>query len=172
MTSPSLVWAPAYPENPKRFVYREPERKTRLAAAYDLYLQSFELLAPGEVTTIDLGLLCAMPEDERAIFGMRSGLAKQYGFKVLGGWIDADYDQSWKLMISVPPQDIRNDDRCYDDPTAGCSFLRFEAGERIAQVKFEKVPAHTPRTGSKDEVLQIIRGYQSNRTGGFGSTGS
>ena len=129
--------------------------------------------SPGQTVKIDLNLVCAMPEDECGVFKMRSSLADKYGMLILGGLIDSDYADGWQLLLHMPAQDLDGgDERVRCDRSAGADCVRFKQGERIAQVKFEKVPVHHPRTGTREEVEQIIRDRKSDRTGGFGSTGA
>lgn len=173
MDSRPLVWAPAHPELDK-LTFFEPQRKTAHAAAYDLYLPDDVYLTVGDSALIDLNLLCCMPQDERAVFRMRSSLARDYQLQILGGVIDSDYAESWKVMVYVPRQHLNRDadKRVTYDPTSQEYLIHFTKGERIAQVKFEKVPAHAPRTGTRDEVVGMIQARGSDRTGGFGSTGA
>ena len=166
-----LLWAPARPES-KFAAYHEPQKKTQFAAAYDLYLPYRVMLEPGKTTKVDLNLLCLMPEDERAVLMMRSGWADKYGFVVVGGLIDSDYPKSWGLMVYVPSGQYPDDSRYRYDQTCECHFLHFAKGERIAQVKFEKVPRHSSRTTSTESIQQAFKQLASNREGDFGSTGA
>ena len=180
MTARPLLWAPA--EEDKFFTYTEPTKATRLAAAYDLYLPGKTLLLVGGQTKVYLNLLCAMPPDERAVLEMRSGLADKYNMAVRGGVIDSDYPDSWSAIIHVPTpddiEDFRNAEgshphnRVYYDATAQCYYLKFSPGERIVQAVFTKVPEHDSKTATPDEVRAVIAGYGTERTGGFGTTGS
>jgi len=180
MTARPLLWAPA--EEDKFFTYTEPTKATKLAAAYDLYLPGKTLLLVGGQTKVYLNLLCAMPPDERAVLEMRSGLADKYNMAVRGGVIDSDYPDSWSAIIHVPTpddiEDFRNAEgshphnRVYYDATAQCYYLKFSPGERIVQAVFTKVPEHDSKTATPDEVRAVIAGYGTERTGGFGTTGS
>ena len=170
-----ILWAPFRDSVP----YKEPTRSTENAAAFDVYLPGKVILTPGTAQRINLNLCACMPENYRANFIGRSGISLAYSMVVLGGLVDADYQEEWGFCcVLVPNLNLLNTemlaiDKANDryESNYDTSGYAFKAGERIAQVVFTEIPDVSAKTTSRDNVLNLhaIRG--SSRTGGFGSTG-
>ena len=173
MDKATIFWAPHTEDLP----YFEPKKSTRLAAAYDVFLPSIELLGTGTAHKIYLNLTCFMPENFRATLMARSGLSAKFKMVILGGLIDADYAGCWHFTCVLVPNagdaglDLADEDRYYYDATCQEGFLRFDKGERIGQVVFTEVPDTRSELVSPGHVQCMHDARGSDRTGGFGSTG-
>jgi dUTPase len=174
---PDIIWAPvAYGLD-----FKEPEKKTDHAAAYDFYAPSYETFRPGEVVSIDLNLLCFMPENYMAILMGRSGIARKYALVPLGGLIDSDYDKGWvfnSVMVpdpSLPCRDGRHIDVHDDKYFPLDQSYRFDKGERLGQIVFIEKPKLTSGSMSREALLEYHQARQAKakkkRKGGHGSTG-
>ena len=123
-----------------------PERKTALAAGYDLTPSEEFLLKPGEQQLINTGLALAIPEGYYGQLAPRSSMAK-IGLSVEGGIIDADYRGPIKIIL-------RNH---------GIKPFKFEKGDLpIVQIVLIKITTPT--------VQEVQDLEETQRTGGFGST--
>lgn len=128
-----------------------PDYATNNSAGMDLraFLDKEEIISSKETKIINTGIFIEIPFGYEAQIRPRSGLAFKNQITVLNspGTIDSDYRGEVKvILINLSKKDfvIRN-------------------GDRIAQMvisKYEKI------TWRKTETLK-----QSDRTGGFGSTG-
>lgn len=149
-----------------------PARQTALSAGYDLraYLRSRSVrvvrgttgeetsvaangalrLEPGDVALVPTGFRALVPPGYEAQVRMRSSMAFRRGLILPNapGTIDADYPEEWLIMMKN------------DSPRP----VVIEHGERIAQVVISPHAAPAWVAGS-------VR-PPTDRTGGFGSTGS
>lgn len=153
---------------------RLPKKATEGSAAYDLYLAEDVIIKPGR-QVIPLGFAMEMPEGIQALIDPRSGFSSKgmegckmnlkfsnvepfyelipteeiarFDCDVIEGKIDSDYRDGVGVII-------HNHD---------CIFL-VKAGTRIAQMTFSKVESPV-----FEEVEELS---ESNREGGFGSTGA
>lgn len=166
---PNILWACADDRRP----YREPQRKSSLAAAFDFYLPFHIRMFPGDCCSIPLNLLCFMPEDYQATLRVRSGIGAKYKIIMISSrLIDSDYSGEWVAWAYMLRHEPRTSDErwhggYYSDPP----HYRFEAGERIGQILFQKVPPAQGMTINQAELLKLHEERKSSRTGGFGSTG-
>jgi dUTP pyrophosphatase len=140
--------------------YGVPQYETEHSAGMDLRANLVNLekgidvykvyLNPGERKLIPTGLFIELPIGYEAQIRPRSGLAFKHGITVLNspGTIDADYRLEVKVLLVN---------------TSNEPFV-IEHGERIAQMvvaKHERV-----------EWDRVVVLSESNRSGGFGSTGT
>ena len=120
------------------------------AADCDFFTPVAGTLAPGEQIIIKTGLKMKIPAGWRIKLEPRSGLAVKYMLDVMAGVIDEDYRKEIGIVL------INHGNKPFE----------FEIGDRIAQGSVEQYfqadfeEGHVP---DKDE--------ESNRDGGFGSTG-
>lgn len=148
------------PHNVETFI--PPKRATEGSAAYDLFAQADGTAEHiGAIT--DLGFSAQFDPDFVALLLPRSGHGVKRGMVLTNGTgvIDADYPGTWGLSLHISGHGSETPDMSheYDHPV-----YSFKRGEAIAQVIFVR----------KEEVeLEIIaeRTYNTDRVGGFGSTG-
>lgn len=125
-----------------------PERKSALAAGYDLCADEALVLAPGGRKAIETNITVEIPPGNYGRVAPRSGLAVKSGINVLAGVIDADYRGKIGVVLV---------NHSYDNFTV-------RVGDRIAQLIVEKI--------SLLEVEEIEELSATERgEGGFGSTG-
>lgn len=119
-----------------------PERKTKLAAGFDLSSTDTVDIEPFTGVIVGTGVsIVKCPDDVFFLAEIRSGLRVSCGLTTLGsGIIDADYRGEIKILL-------------YNVFKRPCTITR---GDRIAQI----VPVRT-----------ILTDQIGERTGGFGSTG-
>ncbi|MEZ5186131.1 MAG: dUTP diphosphatase [Candidatus Nanopelagicales bacterium] len=120
-------------------------------AGLDLYTRIEAVLRPGERALLPTGIAIALPAGYAAFVHPRSGLAVKHGIGVVNGpgTIDAGYRGEIQVCLI-------NLDRGHD--------VRFERGDRIAQLVVQQVPALG--------IVEVDSLPGSARdTGGFGSTG-
>jgi dUTP pyrophosphatase len=120
-------------------------------AAYDLRTREPALLPPGAVRLLPTGLFLELPPGHEAQVRPRSGLALKRSITVLNspGTIDAGYRGEVAIILF----------------NAGRDEVRFERGDRVAQMVIQKLPdVDLVRV---DELADSERG-----AGGFGSTGT
>lgn len=115
------------------------------------------VIDPKERVMIPTGLILDIPQGYRVDFYPRSGLSLKFGVNLINciGIVDSDYtDECFVLLHNTSDQ----------------RFI-IEDGERIAQIALVKVEdfVFQPINMTKEE-LKVFKA--SNRTGGFGSTGS
>lgn len=126
---------------------KPPVRATSDAAGYDLYGVSRQWTGY-KVSVVNTGIAVQIPHGYCGIIKARSSYAFKYGMNILAGVIDADYRDEVKVLFTT------------DIP------FEFEPGERFAQMLIMPIltsPVHIVENFSRDET---------NRTGGFGSTGN
>ena len=133
-----------------------PERKTDLAAGWDLFAAEGDLVLPGGYTIIPTGLNVDIPPGWELQIRSRSGLAAKKGIFVLNspGAIDSDYSGNGPdFEIKVILHNTSN------------KAVSIIAGDRVAQAVL--APVYDLRW---EEVSEIVS-KDSNRVGGLGSTG-
>jgi deoxyuridine 5'-triphosphate nucleotidohydrolase len=125
-----------------------PERKSALAAGYDLCSDEELTLPPGQRKAIATNISVEIPPGHYGRVAPRSGLAVKQGINVLAGVIDADYRGKVGVVLV---------NHAYDN-------FHVKVGDRIAQLILEKC--------SMFEVKEIEEHSATERgEGGFGSTG-
>lgn len=127
----------------------EPVRATTHAAGFDLCAPERVEIAPGKTYWVPSGIAMAIPAGWVGLIWPRSGLAYKYGVDTLGGVIDADYRGEVKIgLINL-----------------GAETVEIKAGDRVCQLVVQQ---YMPDCAVVDELPDA----DSNRVGGFGSTGS
>jgi len=131
---------------------RLPEYATPGAAGVDLRAAEAAIVWPGEVTMVDTGLRCTVPEGYALMLYSRSGLAAKHGIRLANGVgvVDSDFTGTIKVALIC---DLNTETAFHIAP-----------GDRIAQAVLQKVERIEFTLG---EMTPSIRGE-----GGFGSTGS
>ncbi len=133
-----------------------PVRSTTNAAGYDLFSLESGTILPRSKSIIKTGISIRLPNyphtNNHHVYGRiasRSGLSAKHDLEVGAGVIDADYSDEICVII-YNHSDIQY---CY------------KKNERIAQLILELYVAPDVR------VISELPEINSNRTGGFGSTG-
>ena len=126
-----------------------PERKSALAAGYDLCSDSDDLtIPPGQRRAIETNISVEIPQNCYGRVAPRSGLAVKHGINVLAGVIDADFRGCiGVILVNHAPE-----------------HFYVKRGDRIAQLIIERIL--TPDVEVIHEHTTTERGE-----GGFGSTG-
>jgi dUTP pyrophosphatase len=143
-----------------------PSRQSPDAAGYDVHCLKGFGIAEGESVVVRTGLVIQPPPGYHTELIVRSGLSFNYGIMLKNnvGVIDHGYagkDDELKVMLyRIPPEDAGRHIFCHF--RAG-NILKFNAGDRIAQLLFRKT-----ETFEMDEVSQPPKELSR---GGFGSTG-
>lgn len=131
-----------------------PVRASEGAACYDVRTREGFILAPGDTIVAKTGFALEIPEGYKAMIWSRSSFGVK-GDRVHIGTIDSDYRGEVSVVVqnlsSIKHRQMRRS-------------LRIHAGERIAQMSFERVI--TAEFMEVDELAPSERGE-----GGFGSTG-
>lgn len=127
---------------------RLPQRGSRWAAGADLCCIESFTLEPGRRTLVATGLAVEIPVGFYGRVAPRSGLAVKHGIDVLAGVVDADYRGELKVPLI----------------NFGSQPVRFEAGERIAQLIIEQA-------AMCDYVLVEELSDTERAEAGFGSSG-
>lgn len=132
-------------------------------AGYDLYATQNLKIKPMMRALVSTGLAIEIPEGYYGRIAPRSGLAVKNGIDVLAGVVDSSYRGEVKVVLI----NLNFDLNVYQNPMtqiAGSIFdFTIKPGDRIAQIIIEKY--HTV-SWQQAETLS-----QSDREGGFGSTG-
>jgi len=127
---------------------KAPERKSSLAAGYDIYSAQDVTILGGEHFLVSTQLSVAVPEGHYGRVAPRSGLACKYMVDVLAGVIDSDYRGEIKVVLV----------------NHGKNPFIVTKGDRIAQLILEKI--------SMLDVVVVKKLDETERgEGGFGSTG-
>lgn len=114
-------------------------------ACFDLYACEDQIIAPGEITKVNCGIAFQTPEGWECQVRGRSGNASK-GLWVHFGTGDANYPEAYQaIVVNV----------------SGKPWV-VSAGDRICQVKFERV-----------ESVTLVEGKvtSTKRQSGFGSSG-
>lgn len=126
-----------------------PLYKTKMAAGADLYSTTTVSLLPGQTADIPVGIALGIPEGWEGEIRGRSGY--WFGQRIMGfnGTIDADY--AGEVMVSVV--------------NLGTQNVVIKPGFRVGQILYR--PVHQ----LFHKVVDELTPKDSNRDGGFGSTG-
>lgn len=133
---------------------RLPERAHASDAGWDLFAIKDAIVRHGAITVVPTGLSMALPEGWEAQVRARSGLAFKEGISVVNGpgTIDAGFRGAVNVCLT---RNVNNEP------------YEIKAGDRIAQLVFQRVPQVEVVDVSNGELpTDIGRG-----TGGYGSTG-
>lgn len=124
-----------------------PKRATSGSAGYDLYSAVEMLIDANSRGKVPLNIKVMIPEGTYGRIAPRSGLAFKSGIDVGAGVIDSDYRDEVGVIL------FNHGDREF----------HINIGDRIAQLILVKI--ETP------DVEQVESLDETERTGGFGSTG-
>lgn len=127
-----------------------PKYQTNLAAAFDLQAAKNVTILPKTKEIIPTGLRALIPTGYYARIESRSGLSAKFNIEKGAGIIDADYCDEWRVIL-------------YNH---GEYPVNICVGDRIAQAIVAPCVQAQPVWGFVPE-----RHPDSNRLGGFGSTG-
>ncbi len=120
-------------------------------ACYDIQSSESCIIGINERALISTGLYFQLPRNWEGQIRSRSGLAMKHGIRVLNspGTVDASYRGEVKVILH----------------NTGNFTFRINPGDRIAQVKFDKVPKTKPKKVNHIN-FSTDRGQK-----GFGSSG-
>jgi dUTP pyrophosphatase len=127
-----------------------PKYQTSLAAAFDIQSAQNVTIPRRDKAIISTGLRALIPEGYYIRIESRSGLSARLNIEKGAGIIDADYCDEWKVILYNHS----------DSP------MHIVVGERIAQAILSPCIQAEPKWGVVPE-----KHPNSNRLGGFGSTG-
>ncbi|MEK7586662.1 MAG: dUTP diphosphatase [Patescibacteria group bacterium] len=117
-------------------------------AGLDLFALQEVILKPGEFTRIQTGVAIEIPTGNVGLIWDKSGMAANFGLKILGGVVDAGYRGEVQVgMINLSQKSYT-----------------IEKHHKVAQMLIQKV--ESPEIKEVDELSDTARG-----SGGFGSTG-
>lgn len=130
--------------------YGPPTYATTGSAGVDLRSRQAEFIGPGEISVLKTGISLQLPHGYEAQIRSRSGLAMKHGVHVLNspGTIDSDYRDEIGVILH----------------NAGQEHFVVNVGDRIAQMVIAPV--------TTVEWHAVIKLEETNRSGGFGSTGT
>lgn len=134
------------------------ERGTAKSAGYDIFASERVAIHPGGHLAIKTGVVTQFQEGHVALMRDKSGLALKHGITVLGGVIDADYDQEWNVILL----------------NTGKVTVIFEPGMKLCNVLFCVLGEVRPADGHNSVAVgpdAVFTQKSDDRTGGFGSTG-
>jgi dUTP pyrophosphatase len=125
------------------------------AACWDVYAVHDANISSGQITHVALGLKCAIPKGYEIVVRPRSGLAFKHGISVVNtpGTIDSDYRGPLKVALT-----------CHAGLAHAEEMYEVKTGERIAQIKLQRVPEWVC-------VLGKVEADTDRGAAGFGSTG-
>ena len=126
-----------------------PERKSTLAAGYDLCSDEEVTIPPGQRKTLETNISVEVPPGHYGRIAPRSGLAVKQGINVMAGVIDADYRGEIGVILA----------------NLGQETFVVERGMRIAQMVV--APVSQVSWNAVEALDDSERG-----AGGFGSTGT
>lgn len=135
-----------------------PQKQHESDAGFDLKASHDFFIHEGDTLVIDCGFSMAVPDGYKALILPRSGLALKYDITVLNapGLIDSGYRGRVKVILH---RMLRGGD------TYSSKAIRFNKGDRIAQLVFEK------DLSSLVTLKQVLSLPNSDRgENGFGST--
>ena len=130
---------------------RVPTQGSEKATGFDLYACDGTYICPGQTKLIPTGLAIQPPEGYCAKIYARSGLATKKGLRPANCVGICDEDYTGEYMVA-----LHNDSN---------EMQIVEAGERIAQLAFERY--YSVEFEEVDSLDETERG-----SGGFGSTGT
>lgn len=125
-----------------------PQRETEGSAGYDLRSADTVTIQPGERELVGTGFAWEIPEGMVGQVRPRSGLAVRSGLHVMAGVIDSDYRGEVKVLLI----------------NLGVKPIHINRGDRMAQMVVTTF--HGP------DLIEVDDLVDSDRAGGFGSTGS
>lgn len=130
-----------------------PSKQTTLASAYDCYANEQTYIEPNQTVLIPLGFALNLPEHIHAKLYIRSSLALKSQLMLANGVgvIDSDYRNEVKAII-------------YNNSNKPITINK---GDRVVQIEFT-----TREVFNLTEIQELDSYSKSNRTGGFGSTGT
>jgi dUTP pyrophosphatase len=128
-----------------------PAMATNEAACFDIYAYEPAVVVAGKVTPVKCGIAVEIPDGYFIDVRPRSGLSKIVGISNAPGTIDSDYRGELIILLQM------ND-------TLHSAFKRIVKGDRIAQIRVEKII--NTNFIEVPELSDTKRGI-----GGFGSTG-
>ncbi|MFQ3579596.1 MAG: dUTP diphosphatase [Bacteroidales bacterium] len=138
--------------------YQLPKRATEGSIGFDAYaaINCVEFVEKGQTKLIPLGFCIELPFPTGMFVMPRSGLSiKLIGIANSPGLVDPDYRDEVIAIV---------ENRGYKDPQTGEEIpFRIERGDRVCQLLF--VNALIP------ELQEVEELSETDRTGGFGSTG-
>lgn len=125
-----------------------PTRATTHAAGFDMHAIEGAHIEPGQTYWVASGIAMAIPAGWVGLLWPRSGLAYKFGVDTLAGVIDSDYRGEVKIgLINL-----------------GSGPVEIRPGDRVCQLIVQQ---YLPDAVVVDELPLA----DSNRVGGFGSTG-
>jgi dUTP pyrophosphatase len=124
-----------------------PSYATDGSAGADLRALADAVLEPGQRAAVPTGVRLQIPAGYVGLIWPRSGLAVRHGIDTMAGVIDSDYRGEVAVVLV----------------NHGTETVRIAAGDRIAQILFQKVERASLTASAVDETA---RG-----AGGFGSSG-
>lgn len=128
-----------------------PSRAREGDAGLDICTAKDFSIYPGDTLVIPTGWAVSFPSDMYLRVAPRSGLAVKYHIDVMAGVIDSGYRDEIKVVLH----------RCSENHNKA---VVFSAGDRIAQLIPTKLSDHY--------IMEVDEmDDESNRGGGFGSTG-
>lgn len=125
-----------------------PKQATDHAAGFDMCAPERVEIAAGQTYWVKSGISMAIPAGWVGLVWPRSGLAYKHGIDTLGGVIDADYRGEVQIGLI----------------NHGSQPIEIAAGDRVCQLIIQPYLAVS-------QVVDELPEIESNRTGGFGSTG-
>ena len=125
-----------------------PTKANEFDAGWDLYASEDAIIDPSKAELISTDISFAIPEGYVGLIWDRSGMAAKRGLHRFAGVIDSGYRGEVKVCLC----------------NSSDKYCVINAGERIAQILFQEVPAFTMvEVASLDDTERGI--------GGFGSSG-
>ena len=125
-----------------------PTKANEFDAGWDLYASEDAIIDPSKAELISTDISFAIPEGDVGLIWDRSGMAAKRGLHRFAGVIDSGYRGEVKVCLW----------------NSSDKYCVINAGERIAQILFQEVPAFTMvEVASLDDTERGI--------GGFGSSG-
>ena len=125
-----------------------PTKANEFDAGWDLYAAEDAIIDPSKAELISTDISFAIPEGYVGLIWDRSGMAAKRGLHRFAGVIDSGYRGEVKVCLW----------------NSSDKYCVINAGERIAQILFQEVPAFTMvEVASLDDTERGI--------GGFGSSG-
>ena len=125
-----------------------PTKANEFDAGWDLYASEDAIIDPSKAELISTDISFAIPEGYVGLIWDRSGMAAKRGLHRFAGVIDSGYRGEVKVCLW----------------NSSDKYCVINAGERIAQILFQEVPAFTMvEVASLDDTERGI--------GGFGSSG-
>lgn len=134
-----------------------PTRGTPGSAGYDLYADEDTVIKPQYHGLVQTNIGVIIPQGWYGRIAPRSSVAYKYGIQVFAGVIDSDYRDNLGVILH----------------NSGDQDYVIKKGDRIAQIIIEKCLASTEVLDMKltyDEAT-VNRSWNTERKGGFGSTG-